>query len=175
MKKPTFDKNELNVCLVGKTRIDVDTLGRPVFFKRGRMKKHFWAAAEYVAAHKPLADALADWLSWRNEVAAKWKHDTQHFRYDCDGGALAVRLNGNTVIHIGNGVGDGNYPVYFNPSGPLPPTFKPTGLSIDGPCAIEPLNYDCTGGEPIVSYNLHNGESMWVYRDGEGAIVLKKH
>lgn len=166
-------KTNLTVCIIGKCRIDPDAVGRPMAVMHGRVRKFGEEAKNYVAARPKLAKGLAEWWSYRQDCISKWKHETPHFRYDCDGGSLAVRLNGNTVIKIGNGVGDGNYPVYFNPAGDIPPTFRPTGLSIDGPCAIEPLNYDCTGSEPLVSYNLHRGESMWVYRDGEGAIVLK--
>lgn len=173
MKTPTYEQ-DLAVCYIGKCRIDTNGVGRPIYVCHGRIHKSFADAEQYVEAHPRLKSGLAEWWSWRCATIAKWKHETPHFRYDCDGGALAVRLNGNTTIKIGNGYGDGNFPVYFDPPGDVPPTFKPTGLSISGPCAVEPLNYDCTGGEPVVTYNLHGGESMWVYRDGEGAIVLKK-
>lgn len=173
MKTPTYEQ-DLKVCIIGKCRIYTDNLGRPVAVEHGRVRKFATEARDYVAARPKLEEGWAKWLQARREAIAKWKHETPHFRYDCDGGALAVRLNGNAVIKITNGVGDGNFPVYLDPPGDVPPTFELTDLNISGPCAVEPLNYDCTGGEPLVSYNLHKGESMWVYRDGSGAIVLKK-
>lgn len=106
------------------------------------------------------------------DPVGKWKHEMPHFRYSCDRGTFAMRLNGLVTIRIDNGVGDGNYPVYVNPPDMLPATFKPTNLCIDGTCTVEPMNYDCNDAEPLTSIILNARDHLRVYRDNEGAIGL---
>lgn len=136
------------------------------------------AAAAWLEAHEKEAAAFRAWLSERREAAAKWKHETPHSRYSCDRGALAVRVNGARVL-VGNGVGDGNFPVYaIESSGVhnadreapdvLPPSFRPSGLSVDD-CTLEILDYDCDGANVLVSLDV---SFAMFYTDGEGAVVV---
>ena len=168
--------NKLSVCQIGKCRIDPDKNGRPFSVMHGRVHKIGEDARAYIDARPKLRDAFAQWWTWRNEEVNQWKHVTPHFRYDCDGGGLAVRVNGAKLV-IGNGFGDGNFPVYIVRDGRIPPTFNPYGgPSIQGPCKIEVLDYDCGGGNVLETIELSGEKSCaWFLRDDAGAVVVEVH
>lgn len=165
--------NSLSVCQTGKCRIDPDANGRPVSVMHGRVHKIGEDARAYIDARPKLRDAFAQWWTWRNEEVNRWKHVTPHFRYNCDAGSLAVRVNGAKLM-IGNGVGDGNFPVYIVRGDRIPPSFTPTVLSIDGSCKIEVLDYDCGGGNVLETIELSGEKSCaWFLRDDAGAVVVE--
>lgn len=164
--------NSLSVCQAGKCRIDPDANGRPVSVMHGRVHKIGEDARAYIDARPRLREAFAQWWTWRQAEIGRWKHETAHHRYDCDGGSLAVRVNG-VLLKVGNGVGDGSFPVYVVHGDGIPPTFRPTGLSIDGPCRIELLDYDCDGGETLEAIELDGSSHAWFCRDNAGAIVVE--
>lgn len=166
--------NSLSVCQTGKCRIDPDANGRPVSVMHGRVHKIGEDARAYIDARPKLRDAFAQWWTWRQAEIARWKHETAHYRYDCDGGSLAVRVNG-VLLKVGNGVGDGSFPVYIVRDGCIPPTFNPCGgLSIQGSCKIEVLDYDCGGGKVLETIELSGEKSCaWFLRDDAGALVVE--
>lgn len=146
--------------------------------KRGAC--HIGAKADsWLAAHDHTREDLAAWLAARREALAAWKHETPHHRYDCDRGALAIRVNGARVL-VGNQCGDGNFPVYMIPDSgnlnadkpapdALPHTFKFTGVSFDE-CELEIMSYDCDGAGVLETLKV---ESAYVYADGAGAMVVR--
>lgn len=158
-----------------------DTLSHLVT-KRGRSIVGHDACSEWLADHPDTLHAYNLWRERRHEAIGEWKHTTPHHRYDCDGGCLAVRVNGVKIM-VGNGLGDGNYPVYvmrnslsFNcdVAAPdvLPHTFQPTGTNVesDTPMTVEILDYDCTGGKPVETFQATD---VTFYVDREGAVVVK--
>lgn len=70
-----------------------------------------------------------------------------------------------------------NFPVYIMRDGRIPPTFNPYGgPSIQGPCKIEVLDYDCGGGNVLDTIELSGEKSCaWFLRDDAGAVVVEVH
>lgn len=164
--------NSLFVCMIGKCRIETDENGRVIaVINRGKFRLGDEARA-FVESHPRLKTGVEKWFAWRSEEINRWKHVTPHYRYHCDGGSLAVRVNG-VMVKVGNGVGDGDFPVYVVRDDRIPPSFKSTGLSIDGPCKVEPLDYDCGGGIVLEAISLTSNESAWFRCDNAGAVVIE--
>ncbi len=164
--------NSLSVCMIGKCRIDMDVNGRvAAVINRGKVRSGKEARA-FVESRPRLDTGVEKWLAWRSEEISRWKHVTPHYRYNCDGGSLAVRVNG-VMVRVGNGVGDGNFPVYIVRDGKIPPGFKPTGASIEGPCTLELLDYDCGGGNVLETIKIADKSFVWFSRDDAGAVVIE--
>lgn len=166
--------NSLSVCMIGKCRIDTDVDGRVIaVINRGKVRSGKEARA-FVESRPRLDMGVEKWLAWRSEEINRWKRITPHYRYNCDGGSLAVRVNGAKLM-IGNGFGDGNFPVYIVRDGRIPPTFNPHGgPSVQGPCKIEVLDYDCGGGNVLETIELSGEKSCaWFLRDDTGAVVVE--
>lgn len=167
--------NEWRICKVGKCEIIVENDGRISHVNHGRIFRVREAAEEYVAARQKLAQALAAWKLDRDAAISAWKHETQHLRYECDGGCLGVVANG-AHLDIQNRHGDGNFPVYIvneppidgNAPGAIPPTFEPVGIYL-GKCKLEILDYDCEGGKVMETVDV---ERARFYVDGTGAVVI---
>lgn len=158
-----------------------DTLSHLVT-KRGRTIVGHDSCSAWLADHPDALHAYNLWLERRHDAVGEWKHSTPHHRYNCDGGCLAVRVNGVKIM-VGNGLGDGNYPVYvirdsrsINCDTPapdvLPHTFELTDTSVeaDTPMTVEILDYDCDGGMVVDSFHA---TSVYFYVDREGAVVVK--
>lgn len=164
--------NSLSVCMIGKCRIDTDANGLVIaVINRGKVRLGDEARA-FVKSRPRLKTGVDKWFAWRSEEINRWKHVTQHYRYDCDGGAFAVRVNG-VKVGIGNGVGDGNFPAYVVRDGRIPPSFKPTGTSIEGPCTLELLDYDCDGGSVLETIKIVDKSFVWFSCDDAGAVAME--
>ena len=164
--------NSLSVCMIGKCRIDADSNGR-IWCVIFRGKTRFGKDGEdFLKRHPRVKAGFEKWLVWRAAEINNWKHNTPHYRYDCDGGAFAVRVNG-VKVKIGNGVGDGNYPFYIVRDDRIPPSFKPAGASIEGPCTLELLDYDCDGGSVLETIKIADKSFVWFSRDDAGAIAME--
>ena len=100
-----------------------------------------------------------------------WKRNTPHEIYYCDRGCLHLRVNG-AHIFIGNNKGRGDYPVYFV-DGELPDQFAHAEPSFDGPAVVEVMSYDILMGEVLKRYELTETQSLFLYRDNEGAFAFK--
>lgn len=169
--KLTFEK-DLRSCKIGKCEIFVDSIGAIYSVMHGRTNRHGDSARKYVRSRPALRQAYIDWSLWRKATIDDWKHTTLHHRYIADRGTLALRVNGVMVL-VGNGYGDGDFPVYVN-AGNLPPTFNFTGTSIDGPCDVELMDYDCKGGNVLETIRVEDGRTLCVMREGAhtGAMAL---
>ncbi len=170
------DYNSWRVVNVGKTEIvlnDDDTISH---IRRGRMFKMSSAAEEYVAKNAKLANAVREFVLARRQAARDWKHSTSHYRYTCDGGALAVMVNG-VKFNVGNRYGDGDHPVYIirdrNVAASEPPEFEPTGLSIDGPARLDVLDYDGVNGKILETIELVAGKSAWFKIGHSGSVIIE--
>ena len=151
--KKTFDK-DLRECRIGKCTILADVNGSVWRVTYGRIDRMSDAARKYLKSKPELLREFDAWWKWRNQEIGNWKHNTPHFRYMSDRG-------------------DGCHPVYVNQKD-LPPTFAFTGVSIDGPCKIDVLDYDCKGGKPIAKLDVPDKKSLLVYRESgnTGAVAL---
>ena len=158
-----------------------DTLSHLVTKRGLSIVGHDFCSA-WLANNPDALHAYNLWRERRHAAVGEWKHATPHHRYNCDGGFLPVRVNGVKIM-VGNGLGDGNYPVYVirdsrssNCDTPapdvLPHTFEPTEMSIeaDTPMTVEILDYDCDGGMVVDSFHA---TSVYFYIDREGAVVVK--
>ena len=169
--KKTFDK-DLHECRIGKCTILADANGSVWRVTYGRIDRMSYKANEYVKSKPELLREFVAWWKWRNQEIGNWKRNTPHFRYMSDRGCVAIKVNGARVL-LSNGYGDGCHPVYINQKD-LPPTFAFSGVSVDGPCKIDVLDYDCEGGKPIAKLDVPDKKSLLVYRESgnTGAVAL---
>lgn len=95
----------------------------------------------------------------------------KRYYYECDGGSLAVLVNGAKVC-IGNGYGDGEFSVLVCDGEPFGHEFEFTGTNIVGPAKLAILDYDCSGGQPIGDeIELNDGDMAMFYND-TGDVVI---
>ena len=62
--------------------------------KRGRYIVGHDACSAWLEDHPDALHAYNLWRERRHAAVGEWKHSTPHHRYNCDGGCLAVRVNG---------------------------------------------------------------------------------
>lgn len=165
-------ENDLIDCRIGVYTITANNAGIIESVHNGRKMRDGVCAIEYVYARPELRKQFEAWWQWRHDEISKWKHETPHHRYATDRGALALRVNGVRVL-VGNRHGDGDFPVYINAEN-LPPTFHFSGTSIDGPCSVEILDYDCDGANVIETIDIADGKSMVVLVESgcTGAVAV---
>ena len=139
---------------------------------RGRIKLVLGQEVGDFIEKKNLKQVVADYGRELKESVDSWKHLTKHHRYDCDGGTLAVTIDDSATIRVGNGIGDGNFPLYIvSDRTTLPFTFEFTGVSLEGAKTISPLSYDCGGGDSLERLYVE-GKGIEFWKDANGAIAI---
>lgn len=190
--KCKFDTNESwTTFRLGKTEIIVNSsgtishafIGKRLLMGRVAYEK---SAEKYIDSHPRLKRLFSRWLSDRKAAIAEfWETETakeffERYSYECDGGSLAVRINGGAVVLLRNYHGDGSFSVYVGEDdfpavrlgesirGKIPPTFEDCGVSIRD-CEIEILDYDCEGGNALLRKRVKRADFL---ADGSGRMVV---